>query len=381
MALTDTKIQKLKPAARQIVLADGGGLYLRVLPSGTKSFQYRTRVGGKERWKALGVYPDMSLADARKACLEVDPSVVFNTTTATESSPSTVQQAYELWKAHVEKNYRSSANVTHRFEKHITPALGSATLPSVTRAQLSRVLTGVAATAPVQANRLLTDCKLFFGYCVERGWLENSPAALLTRKTVGGKERPRKRVLEDSEIVTLLRQLYAGRLDPKTRLALALVVFLGLRGNEVRGLSADELRPDGVWWVIPRDRMKASDDDDRPDHAVYMAPPVRRLVSLALRLGRTPLQMGQGALAHAVRTLGPEPAWTPHDLRRTMSTRMNEMGVAPYVVEKCLDHKMEGVMAVYNYAEYLPERRAAWRLWARRVLRLARQAKKSPGAC
>jgi len=59
-----------------------------------------------------------------------------------------------------------------------------------------------------------------------------------------------------------------------------------------------------------------------------------------------------------------------------MATRMADMGVEPYIVEKCLNHKMSGVMAIYNHAEYLPQKKAAWRLWARYLLRLRASAKK-----
>jgi integrase len=69
--------------------------------------------------------------------------------------------------------------------------------------------------------------------------------------------------------------------------------------------------------------------------------------------------------------------WTPHDLRRTMATHMADMGVMPHVIEKCLNHKMAGVMAVYNRAEYAAEKKAAWQLWQRKLLRLRK--KEAPG--
>lgn len=367
MALTDTKIRTAKPGPKHILLADGNGLYLRIHPTGTKSFLLRSRAGGSERWHSLGVYPDLSLSDARQTCAELKRKLDANVS----DTKVEFDQAFLEWDKFVRSNYKSAAKLLHRFKKHIVPALSGARLDEVTRARVSSILTVVAKTAPVQSNRLLGDCKQFFSYCVERGWLEASPVAVITRKTVGGKEKPRTRVLEAPEVVELVRELLTDRFAPATRLALALLLFTGQRSGEIRGIQRSWLKD---LLVIPATK------NGKP-HKVYLAPPARRLLSIAFReLGSEPFAgMENQVLSRAVKRMGV--TWTPHDLRRTMATRMSDLGVPPHIVEKCLNHSMTGVMAVYNHAEYLPERRAAWRLWARYLLQRVREAKKSPESC
>jgi integrase len=143
----------------------------------------------------------------------------------------------------------------------------------------------------------------------------------------------------------------------------------GQRPSEVLGIRDTEVSR--AWWAIPAERTKA-----RRAHTVYLAPQARWLLKTAFRrYGRDPFKgVKHQVLAKAVSRLGL--GFTPHDLRRTMSTRLADLGVQPYIIEKMLNHQMEGVWAVYNRAEYLPERREAWRLWGRTLANLRRRARR-----
>jgi integrase len=90
------------------------------------------------------------------------------------------------------------------------------------------------------------------------------------------------------------------------------------------------------------------------------------------KYGDRPFESDHRALSQAARDLGCD--WTPHDLRRTCATRMADLGVAPHIIEKILNHKMDGMMAVYNHSEYLTERRAASLVWGRAVARVRKNA-------
>jgi integrase len=369
MPLTDTKIRALKPRAKPYMVADGNGLYLRVFPTGARSFVVRSRAGG-ESWTRIGVYPDMSLLTARKTCLEFKEKSRGEHTQHNARLHRTLRQAYNEWVAHLENLGKKTSLPQYRLETNLLSKLSSHALTSISRADISAVLTSTAQRAPVLANRLLTDCKQLFGYCVERGWLDESPASIITRRTVGGKETARARVLSDEEVVALIQELRSSRFEPPTRYALAMLLLTGCRNGEVRSIQRG--------WVQSLQLTLPVTKNGKP-HKIAVTAPLGLLLRCAFNeLGSAPFAGMEGqVLSRAVRRMGVD--WTPHDLRRTMATRMADLGVAPHVIEKCLNHSLGGVMAVYNRAEYLPEKRAAWRLWARYVLRLAREAKKSPG--
>ena len=360
--LTDAAIKRLRATDKDRVVSDTHGLYVKVYTSGAKKFMVRRMVAGKTSWATIGSYPDMSLAEARA-----------KTTTPTASSIS-VQDAKDEWLGHVRKTYKSPDQVVWRMSKYVVPELLSTKLRLVTREMLSSKLSGVSNNnGPVIANRVLGDIKQFMSYCVQRGWLDDSPAALLSRKIVGGKEKSRDRVLTDDELAHLIRLLRdPGRIQSKTRYAMAIALLTGQRSGEVRGFTKSQLTSKA--WVVPPQITK-----NGITSRVVRTPLLNAIFeSVVKQHGSAPFDGMDG------QTLARVPArlklgWTPHDLRRTMATHMAEMGVMPHIVEKCLNHKMGGVMEIYNRADYLDEKRAAWRLWHRKLLRLRKKAPSEGG--
>lgn len=361
MALTDRGIRNLRPEAKDKFIADDDGLYLRVYPSGTKSFVYRSRDGGRARWIKLGDYPALGLAAARALAQEMSLRLPEHLTT-------NCRACYDAWMKGVRKGYVRPEQVTEQLERYFLPKFESRTLHLITTAELSRFFAEIAETAPVAANRLLGVVKPMFNFAVQRGWIKESPAAPITRKVVGGKEKSRDRVLTDDELTRFISVLRSERFDPPTRLALAIALCTGQRTGEVRGVTSAEVL-DRVW-RIPAQRTK-----NGIAQAVILHASGYRLLSWAFNeLGTAPFaSMDRCCLSRAVARMKFDPPFTPHDLRRTMATRMAELGVAPHVVEKCLNHKMGGVMEIYNRAEYAAEKSAAWRLWHRHLLKLAKK--------
>lgn len=360
MALTDRTIRFLKPG-QAITLRDGSGLYLRVSVKGTKTWFFRSQVAGKDRLKKLGRYPTMSLLEARNQASRAAQQGVLT---------FSVAQAYTEYLPHLRRSYASWPEINRRFEKAVLPEIGTKPVDQVTKRDGSDLLQKIVARgARVAANRTMADLKHFFDYCVDRGWIQGSPVASIKRKSVGGRERSRERALSWKELEHVL-QLTRWNLD--TRLALGLILFTGQRPGEVLGY--DEREREGVWWHIPGARTK----NKRPQE-VYLSPQARHLLKLAVQhFGKKPFRLDHRTLDRGVKRLFRKvfPDWTPftpHDLRRTMATRLADLGVAPHVVEKMLNHQMEGAMAVYNRGEYLSERRAAWRLWGAKLAQLRRK--------
>lgn len=361
MPLTDRLCAGAKPADRPRYLIDGEGLYLKISRTGTKTWMYRSRTGG-DQWKKLGRYPAMTLLQARNRAAEAAGNGFVM---------RTVREAYAEYLPVLRRSYGSHGEIERRFHADILPRLGEQQLDRVTRVQVSQALqTIVARGALVAANRTLPDLKNFFAWCVEKGWINANPAREITRRSVGGKEKSRERALTEDELRRFIPHLdkQTGRFSYLTRLALGLILLTGQRPSEVLGY--DERERAGCWWTIPAERTKP-----RRAQKVYLSPQARHLFKLAVQLaGSRPFEgTTHRIISKAVLRLQFDPPFTPHDLRRTMSTRLADMGVMPHVIEKMLNHRMEGTMAIYNRAEYLPERQAAWRLWGRWLAKIRRE--------
>ncbi len=336
--LSDRQVRALRPLRTDKMLSDGGGLYIRVSPTGAKTFIYRTREGGTARYATLGTYPELSLVEARKKASEIQGKAI---------GIVTVQHAVDQYLNHID--FEHPEQVRQRLTKDITPTLGKKRLSSVTSKDLSDALQVIVDRgSPVSANRTLADVKHVFNFSYEKGWVRENPALRITRKVVGGKEKTRDIVLTDDELKNLLKELKSDRWEIKTRVGLALCLITGQRASECLGIK-EEVSKD--WWTLPKHRTKSK----LSDHKIYLVP-------FARYLARHAEQCDHRTLSRALKRAGMR--YTPHDLRRTMATRLSDLGVAPHVIEKMLHHQMEGVMAVYNRAEYLSERKEAWQQWA-----------------
>jgi integrase len=199
------------------------------------------------------------------------------------------------------------------------------------------------------ARALLGVFKGLFAYAVANGWIKLSPAAQLTAAVVGPPGAPRTRVLSDDDIRFVMTT------DIRQGALLRFLLATGLRiGEAYKG------HREGQYWVVPSEFSK-----NRREHRVWLSD-----VALT-QLDRHPWEASRDDVQHWL------PAnsggWCAHDLRRTFSTRNNGMRVPPYVVEKMLNHVFDGVMAVYNHADYDAERRQALEAWSTWLTNLVRQ--------
>jgi hypothetical protein len=192
MSLTDARVRTLEAhASADRLLADGGGLYIRVRAGRngvSRTWQYRRREGGKLTILTLGTYPELLIRDARLRAAELATKRNFNTTT--------VQQAADQWLAErVDKAIRNADQVRSYVERAILPSLGSRRVRDVEPSEISRVIREyrdrVAKLARARsgggpaARALLVVFKGLFAYSVANGWITQSPAAQLTAAIAG----------------------------------------------------------------------------------------------------------------------------------------------------------------------------------------------------
>lgn len=356
MPLTDRAIRNLTATGKDKFVSDGGGLYLRVRPNGNKSFLFRSQ-RGTSRWVTLGEYPTLSLADARRRVADM---------VGTQSPEKIlVEDVWSAWYAHLKRTIKRPDIPRQQVEYNLLPTLGKRQIRAVTRAEVTKVLnTIVERGSLISANRTLTYAKQLWKYAVHRGWLDYSVLADVSARAVGGREKPRERALTLDEIGVVANWLLTpSRLSSAVRGKLLMVLLTGQRIDEVAGMCDAEIV--GDWWHIPEARAKTR------GQKVYLSRPARRLWRYARALSPAPFAgptpTADRAVARFIERVG-MPHFTQHDLRHTMVTRLSDHGVMPHVTEKMLNHRMEGMMAVYNHAEFLPERKAAWRQWGRIVL-------------
>lgn len=362
--LTDQTIRRLRPRPTDYWRADSNAdgtsnnLYLRVRKSGSKAWHVRRMKDGVLLNVKLGTWPDMGLKAARTKAQDVLNGVV-------DSEASLKAVADEWFKMRIEKRYKRPKPIRLYLDR-IPAGLLTRQIHEVERIDVSRALQHYARTrGPVSANRLLAILKQVFGYAHKVGYVPDNVLSVLTRDEVGGQESPRERVLTDAEIVKVWNSGAAH--TPLLRFLLLTAQRIG------EAQLAEWSYIDGRRWDIPAEHSKNG-------KAHWCA-----LSDQALEVLRgqpedaSPIFGGvtnTGVQAWLRRWCEREkitPAFTPHDLRRTAATRMNELGVAPHVVEKILNHSMQGVMAVYNKAEYTDERCAAMQKWGDEVARIVRE--------
>lgn len=353
MALTDTRLRSLKPkGSTECLVADGNGLYIRVRANRgefSRTWQFRRKDAGKLTVTTLGTYPEFSIKEARLKAAEL--------ATKRQGHSPTVEEAADQWLAErVDHTHRKADQVRGYVDRAIIPELGGKRVRDVEASDIARVIRDYrnrvaklprARTGGRPAARaLLAVFKGLFGYVVANGWASQSPAAQLTAAVVGQPPAARSRVLSDDEIRFVLGT------DIKAGPILRFLLLTGLRlGEAYNGHRA------GQYWIVPGIASK-----NGREHSVWLS-------DLALaQIESHPWAARREAVQVWLKNHAG--GWTAHDLRRTFSTRNHAMGVAPYVVEKMLNHTFDGMMSVYNHASYDAERRealATWSTWLKTV--------------
>jgi integrase len=271
------------------------------------------------------------------------------------------------------------------FEHDVLPRWHNRPLSEITKADVLELVNDKAARrerkrkgltdgAAVQAGKTLTRLRTFFGWAVDNDLVGADPTAGVRKPA---KEASRDRVLTDDEIRFFWQA--TGTMGLPFGSLFRLMLLTAQRLSEVAGLDWSEISEDGVW-EIPGARAK----NGKP-HFVHLSSPAREIIAGMPRIvgqdllfssnGRTPASGLSGAkvrldarmMAAAGREVTP---WTLHDLRRTVTTGLARLGIAPHVADRILNHQagtIRGVAAVYNRFEYLAERQAALETWGHYV--------------
>jgi integrase len=388
MPLTDTRIRNAKPAVKSYKLSDGGGMYLFVTREGARYWRMDYRVDGKRRTLALGVYPAVTLATARTRREEAramlaegaDPSSAKKATklAAKLASENTFEAVAREWIGRQRSRLapRYCALVLARLEADIFPQIGSRPIADIGAPELLEALRKVEKRGVTEtARRLRQTCGQVFRYAIATGRAKDDPAPAL-RGALGSPGRRRgHRAMTLNEVPNFLTALEGYDGDPRTRLALRLMVLTFARTTELRAARWSEfekLDEDEPLWRIPADRMKM-----KREHIVPLSPQAVTVLRELRKLpgsGASPFlfpspsregYMSNNTMLYALYRMGYHSRATVHGFRAMASTALNEMGFRPDVIERQLAHQEQNaVRAAYNRAEYLSERRTMMNRWA-----------------
>ncbi|HKW00069.1 MAG TPA: integrase arm-type DNA-binding domain-containing protein [Vicinamibacterales bacterium] len=384
MALTDRFIASLHPAGRVVYFdTKTRGLALRGTPSGSKTWAFVYRIGGKPTWITLGAYPAVTLADARVLALNSRHSIdVQKRDPATElraarqaakavpqSDPAvfTFADMAKVYEAFAKGKKKTWQDDIGKVKRHLMPAWGNLPLRHITRRHVHEVLDSLVAKGmTVGVNRVQAVISRLFTVALDRSLVEAHPAARMIKRF---KERPSDRVLTDDELRALSKGLDAcpGRAADALRLRL----FLGQRGEEINGMRWSEIDLKAKTWDLPGARTKNS----RP-HSVPLSPTAVQI--LERRRAEIPKREpqvfpGLNAWASDYRALSEiaSGAYEWKDLRRTLSTRLAALGFGEEVVGRALNHAKHTVTARhYIKHDYLAETRRALDAWDRELARI-----------
>ena len=381
-SLSDTTVRNAKPKPKPYKVSDGEGLFLLVTPSGGKYWRLKYFFAAKEKTLALGVYPEVTLADARERRAQArkalasgkDPGEVKKETKRLliEKHENTFEVIAREWHQNRLAKWtpEHAKKILKRLEMHVFGRIGTRPIADITTHDLLAVMRKIEEHGGEIAHRLLQICGQVFSYAVITRRAATNPAVSL-RGALKPVVKNNHAYIKPNELPEYLKTLEAYDGALQTKLALKYLLLTFVRTGELRGARWTEIDVKKAEWRIPAERMKM-----RETHIVPLS---RQAIAVLIEL--KPLtgqwefvfpnqhkhsgQMSENTILFALYRMGYHSRATGHGFRSTASTVLNENGFPPDVIERQLAHgERDKVRAAYNHAQYLPERRKMMQWWA-----------------
>jgi integrase len=386
MPLSDATIRNLKPREKPYKVSDFDGLFVLVKPTGSRLWQFKYRLDGKEKLLSIGPYPEISLAEARTARDRARALV------AKSQDPSTAKQdqkreererrglTFETQaKAYFEKTQKegraaSTLDKTQWLLDMAVADFGRKPMSEITSPMVLRCLRKVEAKGNYEtAKRLRAKISAVFRYAVATGSATTDPTYALKDALIRPQPKPRAAITDANALGALMRAIDGFHGQAVTRIALQLLALLTPRPGELRNAKWEEIDLRAAVWSIPAERMKMR----RPHRVPLPAQALKLLGELKALTGATEYLlpslistkrvMSENTLNTALRRIGfGKDEMTSHGFRASFSTLANESGLwNPDAIERALAHlETNEVRRAYARGEHWDERvrMAAW--WA-----------------
>jgi integrase len=382
--LTDPACRNAKSKDKQYKLSDAKGLYLLINNSG-KYFRFDYRFTGKRKTLALGVYPDVSLKEARikrddaKKMIEngVDPSHFKKMSKAMHlnSAGNSFESVAREWIAKRSPGWADSHvnKIIRRLELYVFPWVGNRPISEITPPELLTVLRRVESKGIIDtAHRVHQNCGQIFRYAVSTGRAERDQAADLRGALASCTPKRMAAITDPKQVGGLLKAIdgYSGHFVTKFALRLAPLVFV--RPGELRHAEWSEIDFENAEWRIPAKKMKMKSPHIVPlsKQAVEVLCEIQpitgqgKYIFPSIRTNSRP--MSENTVLAALRRMGyTKEEMSGHGFRAMASTVLHEQGWKSDIIERQLAHaERNSIKAAYNYAQHLPERRRMMQVWA-----------------
>ncbi len=366
-------------------LADGKGLYLEVTKAGGKYWRLKYRFDGKEKRLALGVFPAVTLAQARERCEAARKTIAEGADPSDQKkqaktarllgNATTFEAVARLWFEHWKptKSPRHADYVIRRLEADVFPVLGTRPIATLTAPQLLAMVKTIESRGAVDmAKRALQTSGQIMRYAVAHGLAERNPATdVKPSDALALRQSTNYARLDVKEMPELLRKIEAYVGGPYTRLAMKLMALTFVRTGELIGARWDEFDLAGAQWRIPAERMKMKTPHIVPLsaqalevlNALHTISGTRELLFPGERDHSKP--MSNNTILAALKRMGYLHRMTGHGFRGVASTTLHELGYPHDHIELQLAHApRNAIAAAYNHALYLAPRAKMMQEWA-----------------
>ncbi|MCQ7061285.1 tyrosine-type recombinase/integrase [Escherichia coli] len=357
-------------------MADGGGLYLLVKTNGSRYWRLKYRIDGKEKLLALGVYPDVSLADARAKRDEarkgiaggIDPLEAKKEQKVEREAQvkNTFQEIALEWHSMKVKKWSAgyASDILEAFNKDVFPFIGQRPIADIKPLELLNVLKKMEDRgATEKAKKVRQRCGEVFRYAIVTGRAEYNPAPDLT-SAMQGHESTHYPFLTTEELPAFFKALTGYSGSELMVLAARLLIITGLRTGELRGALWSEIDTKKALWEISAERMKM-----RRPHIIPLSTQALAIIEqIRAMTGQFPLlfpgrndpskTMSEASINQVFKRIGYTGRVTGHGFRHTMSTVLHEQGYNTAWIETQLAHvDKNAIRGTYNHAQYLDGRR------------------------
>lgn len=386
--LTDIEIKQAKPKEKQYILADGGGLQLRIKPNGSKLWQlrYTNPYTKKPALMGLGAYPAVSLADARKCRYEARALLAkglspkeerdIKQQLLNEAQKNTFEVVASKWfEVKKTKVKQGTANdIWRSFELHIFPQLGKMPLDKISAPKAISVINSVSAKGSLETvKRLCQRINEIMVFAVNTGLVNHNPLAGISEAFV----KPKKKhmpTLKPDELPALMRALNTASIRIVTRGLIEWQLHTICRPGEAAKAKWKDIDFENKVWNRPKESMKMNRAHSIPltkqtIALLHYLKPISSNGEFIFPSNNNPRKHANEATANsAITRMGFKGRLVAHGLRSLASTTLNQQGFNGDLIESCLAHTDKNeVRKAYNHSDYLDRRREIMDWWSNHI--------------
>ena len=371
MALADSWLRGIngKPYDGQSEVTDGDGLSVRISPKGLITFQVRHMRDGKQVRTSLGRYPSMTLKEARIRAAETKEGLV---STSENDEPTPLVLFNEWFEKYVMRECREGTQNNYRYTFSAAKnRLPDRPVDKITQDMWLSYFDAISERAPGVARSVITGLKACFNWHIRRGRIKPPCMMSLRARDVGAPPKTGDRVLTIPEVAKIWKEIESSRASAANKIIHLLCLIYGCRLTEARTVRYCDLDWESMVWTVPAEISKTGRPIRRPITSIGEELFKRGIMTSNSKIylfpGQiedTPVELHScNRLISRLRAKLGIPHWRIHDARRTLSTRLSEVGVMPHITEVMLGHTLIGVMAVYNKHDWLTDQAAGYEQW------------------